>query len=120
MRTFYVSLIIFAVLLLVIVGNCIFIHRTAAALAASLSELPKAEDTEGAATAISDFWETRKLWVGLSVPQDTVREMSDRISEVCAKAKRKEEGELELAIHLSLNTVQRLCYTERLSIENLL
>ena len=68
----------------------IFIHRTAAALTASLSELSKAEDTEGAATAISDFWETRKLWVGLSVPQDTVREMSDRISEVCAKAKRKD------------------------------
>lgn len=120
MKTFYAALVIFLILLILIVCNGIFIRRTAKELEEKLQTLPPCEDAEAAVAALSDFWEARKTWVGLSIPNEIVRDMTDRMTEVAVAAKQKNSENFDLAIQLSINAARQLRYAEQISIENLL
>lgn len=113
MKAFVASLVLFGIMLLLIIGNCIYVHRTTTTLEARLNDVEKSGDAQ-AAQALWESWCRARRWLRLSVPVDVLAEIDDRLTELCIITSKKDADELPLAVRLSMNAVKRLCDNEQI------
>ena len=80
MKTFWIVLLLFVLMLALIAFNALYINRIGFALSERISALPDAEDAAcaEAVRSLMDFWCSQELWVELSAGFPTV----DRINEL--------------------------------------
>ena len=119
MKTFVAALVIFGALLLLIIGNAIFIHRTANELDARLAALPACTEATNAVNELQSFWQERQEWVGFSVSYEEIRKMDECIIEMQSACAQNEESDFETAKRLAFSAVAHIRRLERFSAENL-
>lgn len=120
MKTFYGSLVAFAIVTFLIVANAIYIRKTATALEARLTPLLTQDVSTEQVEDLEKYWEKRKTVVGLSMPATVGWNISDRIIEIRSAAEKKDAEGLDLAVRLALEAVARMRKTEGFAIEALL
>ncbi len=117
MKTFYVVLAVFAVLLALILGNALYVNQTATALKEQLPALSNAEDATAALTALERYWERRRTVISLSVPTESVWLIDERLTEIRSAVVRQDADDLDVALRLALDAVTRMQSTEGLSVD---
>ena len=115
MKALHISLILFAILAICIVVNVIFIHRTADRLLELSSDVP----TESSLAELEKFWESRKEFVGLSISEVHVDNVSRLIIAVRHAYESKNEFELRKNLALLSDAAEGIKRYERLSLENI-
>ena len=120
MKTFYLTLILFSLLLALITANAVLVRQTSAQLEGQLLEIAAGKDPDRGIEAVRTLWEKRRTLLYLSVPTGTVKDMDDRLTELEAAIKSKDADGITLAVRLAVNEARRLAFAERFSTENLL
>lgn len=116
MKTLYVTVALFLLLLSLIVWNAVFVHQTVAELEGSLLSV----SDDGDMDAVWQLWRERRPWLCLSVPMGAVEGMEDRLTELDAALESKDADGILVAVRLSVCEARRLSFAERFSTENLL
>lgn len=119
MKTFYVSLGIFLLTLVLIVCNAVYIHHITNELQKRLDSLPACERAGDALEALQAYWDRHQCGIELSVSSNTVWQMRDRIAEMKAASAVADAVEFELARALAQSIVLRVQRAECLTLENL-
>ncbi|MBQ7173092.1 MAG: DUF4363 family protein [Clostridia bacterium] len=120
MKSFVVSLILFACMILAIVWNFCYINKTADRLLELANSLPDAP--AGAlekAEALSDFWHDRMDRVGFSVGYTVLDRVSEQAATLVSAAKYESEFDYRLAKALLVDAVGDMRRLERFSIGNI-
>lgn len=115
MKALRISLILFWILVICIVSNVIFIHNCAD----RLLELSTAPPTEETLSELEEFWESRKEFVGLSISEVHI----DNVSRLIISARHAYESgdkfELKKDLALLSDAAEGIRRYERLSLENI-
>ena len=119
MKTFYVSLLLFALLLTVILLNMFFVRRVTQDMLRLLDELPPCEEAADAAAALADYWSARKMALGLSVCEDAMLDAETHLIRLLAAADQKEASDFETATRLARTAILRIRDAERFTADNL-
>lgn len=120
MKSFIFALCAFALLVAVIVVNCVFILHTANNMEQLLTEVAQAEDPTVPAEQARDYWQAREGTLAISVPYDKLYEGKDRLCELCVAAREKDMGELETARLSALHLLDEIRRTARFSWRSLI
>ena len=115
MKTLYVTVALFLLLLSLIAWNAVFVHRTVSDLEGALLSV----STEADMDAVWRLWQERRPWLCLSVPTGTVEGMEDRLTELDAALESKDADGILVAVRLSVCEARRLSFAERFCAENL-
>lgn len=119
MKSFYVSLCAFALLLAVIVCNYGFINQTADELERRLAAL----DTNTAASGIAELntlWAQKRMMMSFSIPNAEMQNFQERLTALQYAVGFRDPAEFERCRALALGAVSDLRRLERFSVENLL
>ena len=119
MKSFWISLSIFAVLLFLIVCNGIYINQTANELQERISSLPSCADATAATSELTDFWEREKNLIGLSVPYEEISALDSYMTELSYAVTYKEENDFEKSRRLALRAAADLRRLEQFTVGNL-
>lgn len=115
MKTFYVVLTVFVLLLGIIFANALYIDRTTDALQQQLCLVLSKADAGAAAAAAQEFWEQRRSIVMLSKPMECVWDLDQRLIEVKnATETPQAEDTLTSAIRSAQIAVERIRHLEGL------
>ncbi|MBO5327381.1 MAG: DUF4363 family protein [Clostridia bacterium] len=118
MKAFIASICALTALLLLIVLNAAFIHRTANALEDRVTALNVKD--ENTLLELERYWQQKKTLIGLSVDTDKICAIDERIAEIHTAIAQGDQAELEAAARLALVAIECVRYSERCSIDNLL
>ena len=119
MRAFVISLCIFALLLLTIVGNCIFLHRTTRHMEEALRSLPVGTESE-ALSELEIYWKEKRTAMSFSIVFDEIRRMDELLIELRVTAQQGDEAAFSLSLAQAIETVDRMRRLERFSMEALI
>lgn len=120
MKSFVVSLTLFALMILAIVWNFFYINQTADRLLSLVDSLP--ESPTGAleeAEALSDFWHERMDYVGFSVGYTVLDRISEQAATLAAAAKYESDFDYRLAKALLADAVGDMRRLEQFSFGNI-
>ena len=115
MKSFIFALCAFALLVAVIVVNCVFILHTANSMEQLLTEVAQAEDPIAPAEQARDYWQAREGALAISVPYNKLYEVKDRLCELCVAAQGKDASELEVARLSALHLLDEIRRTAHFS-----
>ena len=115
MRALRISLILFAVLLICITVNSIYIHRCTERLLELTEEVSLGASTD----ALEDFWHTNEKFIGLSVSEAHLDNVSRLIVSVGCYRSSGQEDELKKELSLLEDAALSIRRYETLSIENI-
>jgi hypothetical protein len=122
MKGFIVTIILFAILILVIVTNGIFVnnvHKEMYALTESLSPSPSLEN-EKLIFEIETLWKSKKRLLSISVSFSQIDEVTKRIDALLASNHLNDASQTAINIKLLQNSIDAIKRLEMLSIENIL
>ena len=119
MKSFWVSLSIFAVLICLIVCNGIYINKTVTELCDRITALPSCEQAAPSMGELADFWEHEKDLIGLSVPYEKICAVNGYIAELSYAIEYKEENDFEQSRRLALSAAADLRRLEQFTLGNL-
>jgi len=120
MKTFYLSLFLFILLVGLIVGNAIFVRYTTAALEKDIGALPSITDAGAALDTLEMLWQKRRIWLSLSVPAGQMLHFETAFSGMRSAVKNGDAADYEIYRAQALLAVRGLARLERFSAENLL
>lgn len=116
MKSFFVSLCFFALLITAIVCNCVFVKGTVGQMQERLQELQKKENALQGVIELEAFWQEREGALALSVSYDKLCEMRTQLAQLRVAAAYSEAAELERARLLALNVLEQIGRPEQLSL----
>ena len=119
MRSFIIALCIFALLILAIIFNGIFLRSTTGEMEAALRALPVAEEGE-ALLALENYWKNKRTGMSLSISFDEIRKMDELLIELRIAAQCKDENSFLLSRAQALEAVARMRRLECFSLEALI
>lgn len=119
MKTFWIALIVFALILLMISANAYFIQRATQTMIESLQALPSCTMAKEGVTRLIDEWNGCEAWVSLSVSSDMLREIQNHMTRLQVAAQMEAVEEFELTRWLLQNSMLQLQRAEHFSISNL-
>lgn len=122
MKSLFLSVSLFAVMLFGIVGNYFYINRVADHMNEQLDGLPDIENASciDTASGICSYWEKQVDTVGLSVDYKTLDHVSEQCALLLSCASCKDVYGYQTAIALLRDAIEDMRRLERFSIGNLL
>ena len=118
MKSFWVSLGIFATLMGLIVWNSIYVHRTCQELTETASALPPYNTGADALANLTARWERESTYMELSVSHHSIDKINDCLHEWNSAVSVGDEVEYERCRHLFLSTISQILRVERITISN--
>ena len=123
MRSFWISLILFGVMLAVLIGSMVIVNRVCDRMMDFLAELPL-EPGELTVEKVKDFreyWMQRRGWVHPAVNHTELNAVSDLLCslEVFSDPEEEEAAEYRNMIALLGNAIEELRRLERFSFANI-
>lgn len=115
MRSLKISLVLFALLLICIVANSLYIHRCSE----QLSELTDAVAAGASTDRLEHFWRSNKRLIGLSISETYLDNVSRLIVSVKHNRAEGREDEVRKDLALISDTAESMRRYEELSIESL-
>jgi hypothetical protein len=119
MKTFYASLAVFALLIVLIGCNTVLIGRISREIECFADSLCQSDDLQEEAAKLEAYWKEKRPVVGLSVCDEVLLQIDEQISEAAFAAKEKKTDDLQKAVRLLKESMVRLRRAERVSIDNL-
>ncbi len=116
MKTFYIAIVLFVLMIAAIVINALYINRVCDRMYFMASEAPGTVE-EGCCAEVSileEFWLENQKYIRLSVSFIEINQISNSISSMKAFAESGDEGEFENARRILLNTIQEMRRLESL------
>ena len=120
MKTFYLALILFLLLVGLIIGNALFVRQTARSLEERITALPPLPEAREATEALEAFWRRRRLALSCSVPAGQILFFETALAGMKSAAANGDTADYEIYRAQALLAVSGLCRLERFSAENLL
>lgn len=120
MRTFYLTLFLFIILLAVIACNAVYVRRTAHALQTRVSALPTVPQAGAALADLETFWQSRRAVLSLSVPAGPLLLFDTALTGLRSTAESGKAADYELYRAEALLAIRGLVRLEHFSVENLL
>lgn len=120
MKTFYAALSAFALLLIMIFANVLYIQGTARELTAQLRPFLSENYTEAEMDELEAYWKRRRVTVGLSIPAENVRSIDEHLIEMRSAAACQDRDSMDTAARLALNAVSRMKDVEGFSADAVL
>ena len=122
MKSFLLSMALFALMLFLIAWNFVYVNRTAEALLDMVDALPNDPDETALAPAeeLSDFWHKRTDSIGFSVGYTVLDRISEQAATLVTTAKYHNFFDYQLAKELLRDAVRDMRRLEQFSVGNLL
>ena len=122
MKSFLISMVLFALLLLVIAWNFSYVNSTADRLLEMIEEMPSSPDDSALSPAeeLSDFWHKRTNSIGFSVGYTVLDRVSEQAATLVTSAKYHDFFNYQLAKELLRDAVRDMRRLEQFSVGNLL
>ncbi len=120
MKTFYLTLFLFMVLVGLIAGNAVFVLQTANALQSRVEALPASSEADAALDELETFWQRRRVPLSLSVPASALLLFDTALTGMKSTAGSGNAADYELYRDEALLAIRGLARLERFSAENLL
>lgn len=118
MKGCVIALCIFALLLVLIGCNCVFLRRTTGELETALRALSIEE--QKALLELEALWQKQRRFIGLSVVSEELYTMDELLIQLRAAARAKNKEGFEVARDLALASVARICRLERICLDTLI
>ena len=121
MKSFLLSMALFALMLLLIVCNFLYVNRTADRLLNLVDSLPSSPDDSALAPAeeLSDFWQTRMNSIGFSVGYTVLDRVSEQAATLVCSAQYHDFFGYQLAKELLRDAVSDMRRLEQFSFGNI-
>ena len=119
MRTFIVTLLIFALLIAAITFNFHYINNICDQLENKIDVLTL-QDSEEEINALWKLWQQEKSYISLSVCSSATEEFEDRLLEVIAMQKIGDQSAFYRARTLAVGALSSIRRLERFNLDNLL
>lgn len=120
MKAWIASLCLFAVLIGIIVGNAIYVHRVTDHLKEVAYELRfDAENTVHTLDALSAYWNRHRTFIALSIGYRELDHVCETILYLRAAYDTKNASDFEAYRRLLSDTADEISRLERFSVENL-
>lgn len=119
MKTFYVSLLLLALLIAVIFLNTAFVQSTTGEMLRMLADLPPCDGAAEAVNALAAYWEEHKTAVGLSANEDALLDLETRLAELASAVEQKQASDFATATRLTRRAILRIRDAERFTADNL-
>ncbi len=120
MKTFFIAIAIFALLLGVIVWNSFFINRTMDTMEAALEALPACESAAGALEDLETYWEKRHALIACSISFDEINQMDTCLAQMRAATQQKDALQFETGRLLAQRAVEDMRRLERFAFDCIL
>lgn len=122
MKSFLLSMALFALMLFLIAWNFVYVNRTAETLLDMIDALPSDPDDSALAPAeaLSDFWHAKTDSIGFSVGYTVLDRISEQAETLVATAKYHDFFDYQLAKELLRDAVRDMRRLEQFSVGNLL
>lgn len=120
MKTFYLTLFLFIILVGAIVANVVFVWHTADTLETMVASLPDLPETGAALAELETFWQKRRVPLSLSVPAGAILLFDTALTGLRSSAECGRKADYELYRAEALLAIRGLARLERFSAENLL
>ncbi len=120
MKTFYLTLFLFIILVGLIVGNAVFVLQTANVLKDKVTALPDLSEAEAALGELEAFWQKRRVPLSLSVPAGALLLFDTALTGMRSTMESGNAADYELYRDEALLAIRGLARLERFSAENLL
>lgn len=115
MRSFKITVVLFLILMICIIFNSLYIHRCAD----SLTEKAEAILNGGQTQELKVFWETNKKYIGISISEAQLDNISRLITVIDFNQRQGNRQELETNIALFTDAVEGMRRYEKISIQNI-
>ena len=120
MKSFWIMLCVFVLMLGGIAANCAFIDRTADRMEQAIAALPEVGEAKEALDEIEAFWQRRRTAVSVSISFNDIRAIDNDLAQMRAAAEVGEDSDYEVARLLALSAVVHMRRLERFSLECIL
>ena len=122
MKSFWIMLCVFVLMLGGIAVNCVFIDRTADKMERAIAALPEVSEAgkTGALSELEAFWQKRRTAVSISISFNDIRAIDNHLAQMRAAAEVGEDSDYETARQLALSAVAHMRRLERFSPECIL
>lgn len=118
MRSFWISVALFVLLIAVIIGNAVYVHHVTEEILARLSHLT-AESDEREMAALEAYWEKHRAFVALSISYQELDHLSESLISLRATYDTGNAIDFELYRQICRDASRELARLERFSLENL-
>jgi len=117
MKSYFATLAVFAVLLIGIIANTVYINRTVTEMNACIDALPSfdAPNSERELEKIIELWGSKQPIVCLSTPLESVESVTDCFRDMEHARASKDKAEYEVARSRASNLMRRIARLERLN-----
>lgn len=118
MKAFLASTLLFFVLLSLIIGNAVYVHRVSAHIRDELESMNPSNREETLA-ALEAYWQRHRKYVALSVSYRELDHLSELLLSLRACLDANDQEDFELYRKIAIDAADELSRLERFSIENL-
>ena len=119
MKAFWISLILFSLLLVGILGNVYYIHQSERTLADLVTRLDTPEEREELLLALESFWEKNRDLFGLSVGFRELDQFEALLTELRWAYEARDEAEFQRSRALLLDSIEEITRNEKISMGNI-
>ena len=119
MKTFYLTLLLFSLLVGLIVGNMLFIRSATKTLGARVEALPPLPEADAPLAELETLWQSKRIAMSLSVPAGQLLLFDTTLAGMRSAVKNGDAADYEIYRAQALLAVRGLGRLERFSAENL-
>ena len=118
MKSFWASILICGILILLIIWNSLYIHRVCGELTEAAIALPACPEGETALGSLIERWGQEHVYIDLTVSRHQIDKINDCLYEWQSAAKTGDEAEYERCRYLFLSLVNQILRTESVTVGN--
>lgn len=118
MKAFIISALLFSLLIALIIGNAIYVHRVSEQIRNKLDVLDQS-NAEETLSYLEEYWQRHQPYIGLSVSYRELDHLSELLLSLRASSETQNEQDFELYRKIAIDAADELSRLERFSIENL-
>ena len=118
MKSFIGSIIIFAILIVLVIANSVYIHRSCDEMISILSSLSE-KDLEGA-NRLSEIWKTHQIIYTISIHDSHVDKITELTEDIKSAVTLGNGAEFEKSITLLKELLLEIKKTEELSFQGII
>lgn len=120
MKSFYASLAVFALLLLLILCNMTFIRQASAEIEHRVDAIVEGENAAASLEELERYWQKKRPIMGLSVRGDVLLRIDEHLGKMRWAIEQQKTDELLLAVRLLKDNIAFLRKAEKVSLDNVL
>lgn len=120
MRSFITAVILFAVILLGVISNSVYVQKTVSTLSRLTSDILSSNGDSTAVNELRLFWTNHKNILEFSINEGKTERMNDLIEALCSAQSSKNLPELNRICNLIVALCNELSQNERLSLYGIL